>query len=219
MLDFLSMKFVKKLHFKLFEAPRGLGAPQSVDALNESYLSGEWDFLDSIDEMANYMVVVGYVQYLAKRLQRKPRILDLGCGSGNLIDLLSGVQYEKYLGLDSSSVAVERALNRKFENAEFMKTTFEQWETDEKFDFIISTGAIHYAKKPQEVLMRYSNFLSDDGVFVISLWRHGFSNVIWKKIEAHFAVIDSTVVINHKKQDWDVKVLRANQNGGLEGNK
>ena len=134
--------------------------------------------------------------------------MDLGCGTGNLVDLMSGFSYEKYLGLDISPVAVERANSREFENSEFQMAKFEDWETDEKFDFIISTGAIHYAENPVEVLLKFSKFLTNDGVFVISLWRHGYNGVIWQNIEKHFEIVDSTVVTNHQQQIWDIKVLR-----------
>ncbi len=202
------LPLIKKLHYKVLKAPKGYGQPQPIEELNEMYTSGKWDFLDSMDEMANYMVAVGYVRYLAKSLKKEPKILDLGCGTGNLVDLMSGFRYEKYLGLDISPVAVERASSQNFKNSEFQIAKFEEWETEEKFDFIVSTGAIHYAENPIEVLLKFSKFLTNYGVFVISLWRHGYNGVIWQNIEKHFEVKDSTVVTNHQQQVWDIKVLR-----------
>jgi SAM-dependent methyltransferase len=202
-------EIAKKLHYKIFKAPKGYGQPQRAEELNELYSSGHWDFLDSIHEMTNYAVTAGYIRFLSNSLSRKPRILDLGCGSGNLVEFLSGTRYEKFLGLDISPVALEQANLRNFENSTFQLAKFEDWETDEKFDFIVSTGAIHYAESPVKVLLKFKSFLSDQGVFVISLWRYGHNSKIWRNIENHFEVMDSTVVTNHNSQIWDVRVLKA----------
>lgn len=205
----LATKITNKLHYKLFKAPKGYGQPQKVEELDELYISGKWDFLNTIHEMSNYAVTAGYIRFLSNSLSRKPRILDLGCGSGNLLEFLGGLNYEKFLGLDVSPVALERASLRNFENTEFQLAKFEDWETGEKFDFIVSTGAIHYAENPIEVLLKFRRFLSEQGVFVISLWRYGHNGKIWQNIENHFEVVDSTVVTNHNNQEWDVKVLKA----------
>ena len=63
-------------------------------------------------------------------------------------------------------------------------------------------------QRPGAVLKKYSAALSENGAFVISLWRHGHNGVIWQKIEKHFEIIDSAVVTNQKGEIWDVKVLR-----------
>jgi hypothetical protein len=46
----------------------------------KQYLFGKWKFMNQIDELALYSVIVGYIEYL------KPggAILDVGCGEGIL---------------------------------------------------------------------------------------------------------------------------------------
>ncbi len=201
-------EIAQKIHYRLFLAPMGYGKPISKEQLNYDYKIGTWNFLNSIDELANYMVVVGYVQHFAKSLDYSPNILDLGCGIGNVAELLDGYSRGKYIGLDVSDEAINEAKKRGFKNADFYIGTFEEWESEEKFDFIISTGAIHYAKNPVEILQKYSKFLKNDGKFIISLWQTSTNKAIWRKIEKHFEVVDSTVVKNHKGVSWDIKVLR-----------
>lgn len=192
----------------MFRAPRGYGQPAARELWNQQYRDGVWDFLDSIDEMANYMVTVGYVRHFARALNRMPRLLDIGCGDGNLAEMLSRCAWKSYNGIDISSEAVKKAEARSFPNAKFEVLDFEKWKPAEKFDFIISTGSICYASDPAQTLLNYADSLSEDGMFVISLWRHGHNGAIWEKIEKHFEVIDSTIVTNHKQLQWDVKVLR-----------
>lgn len=159
-------------------------------------------------ELANYMVTVGYVQHLAKALNVEPRLLDIGCEHGSLAALLCGYPLESYLGLDVSAEAVRQAASRELKNAAFQVADVEEWMPAEKFDFILSTGSICYFKDPTAFLRRYSMALNEGGMFIISLWRYGHNSAIWQNIEAHFKVLDSTVVTNHKGQMWDVKVLR-----------
>lgn len=198
----------RKLHYRLFLAPKGYGQPVAPELWDQQYRDGVWNFLDSIDEMANYLVTVGYVQHFAKFLGSAPRLLDIGCGDGNLAEMLSAYSWKKYLGVDISAEAVKKAEARGFRDAEFRVVDFENWKPAEKFDFIISTGSICYASDPVLVLKNYAAALTENGAFVISLWRHGHNSAIWKKIEESFEIIDSTVVTNHKGLQWDVKVLR-----------
>ena len=92
----LALEYAKKINYKLFVAPKGYGQPVAVETLNKQYQDGVWDFLDSTGEMPNYMVTVGYVQHFAKSLKDAPRILDLGCGHGNLTELLSVYGWKYY---------------------------------------------------------------------------------------------------------------------------
>lgn len=201
-------KLPQKLRYHLIEAPKGRGLPVATEVIEQQYKDGSWSFLDSIDELANYMVVVGYVQHFAKNLSDAPRLLDIGCGHGNLTELLSGYSYKSYLGLDFSEEAVRRATSRNIKNAEFKVADTEKWMPEGKFDFILSTGSINYFKDPVDFLKRYSAVLEKDGKFIISLWRYAHHGVIWQNIEKEFEVLDATVVTNKKGNAWDVKVLQ-----------
>jgi len=143
-----SLQLPQRLRYKLFDAPKGYGLPVATEVLEQQYKDGFWDFLDSSDELANYMVTVGYVQHLAKPLDREPRLLDIGCGHGNLAELLSGYPLNNYLELDLSAEAVRQATGRDLKKSAFQVADVEEWMPTEKFDFIISTGSISYLKDP-----------------------------------------------------------------------
>lgn len=204
----LVLGYAKKINYKLFDAPKGYGLPVAAEIWDKQYQDGVWDFLDSTGELPNYMVTVGYVQHFAKSLPDEPRILDIGCGHGNLAELLSDYGWKSYLGVDVSAEALRRAESRGLKNAEYKIADFDHWQPSGEFDFIIATGAILYAKDPAALLKRYSASLSEKGVFVISLWRYGHNGVIWQNIEKQFDILDSAVVTNQKREIWDVKVLR-----------
>jgi SAM-dependent methyltransferase len=179
-----------------------------TEVLERQYKTGFYTFLNSVDELANYMVTIGYIQHFAKSLNEAPSVLDLGCGHGRLPELLSPYQWKNYLGLDKSPEAIKQACSYEFKNSKFLVTDFEEYAPTEKFDFIVSLGAIHYAPDPAAVLKRFSPSLTKNGVFIVSLWRYGHNAAIWQNIEKHFDIIDSTVVTNARGVSWDVKVFR-----------
>jgi len=202
------LQLPQKLRYKLFDAPKGYGRRVATEVLEQQFKDGFWKFLDSSDELANYMVAVGYVQHLAKTANIEPRLLDLGCGHGNLAELLCGYPVKAYLGLDVSAEAIQQATSRQIRNSIFQVADVGEWIPKEKFDFILSTGSVCYFRDPAAFLLRYSSALNPGGAFIVSLWRYGHNSAIWRNIEEHFDVVDSTLVTNHKGQMWDVKVLR-----------
>ena len=66
---------------------------------NREYRRGDWDLLDSDDQLAHNLIVLGQVMNASKRT----RILEVGCGSGRLLQLLQRIGFERYLGIDISS--------------------------------------------------------------------------------------------------------------------
>lgn len=202
--------FARKVHYRLLQAPRGRGKVFTAEECDEKYKQGSWDFLETIHELANFSVVIGYVRYFNKTLNKTaPRILDIGCGTGHFAELLGTDTFGRYVGLDLAGEAVRRAQERKLPNTEFCVGDFTAWETAEKFDYVISTGSICYADDPAAVIKKYESMLADNGLIIIALWRYGFNGVIWKKIENVLNVVDASVVTNAQGQIWDVKVFRS----------
>lgn len=203
-----ALYYAQKLNYKLFLAPKGYGMAIPSEILERQYKEGFYTFLDSVDELANYMVTVGYIQHFAKSLNNPPRLLDLGCGHGRLPELLSPYSWTSYLGLDKSAEAIKQAKAPGFINSRFLVADFEEYTPTESFDFIVSLGSIHYAPNASAVLKRLSGALSESGVFIVSLWRHGHNAAIWQNIEKDFKIVDSTVVTNKVGVSWDIKVFR-----------
>lgn len=203
-----ALYYAQKLNYKLFLAPKGYGMAIPAAILDQHYKDGFYTFLDSVDELANYMATIGYIQHFAKSLNDKPRVLDLGCGHGRLNELLSPYSWKSYLGLDKSVEAVKQAESSGFKNSKFLVTDFEEYTPTESFDFIVSLGSMHYAPDAAAVLKRFSGALSENGVFIVSLWRHGHNAAIWQNIEKEFEIIDATVVTNKRGISWDIKVFR-----------
>jgi 2-polyprenyl-3-methyl-5-hydroxy-6-metoxy-1,4-benzoquinol methylase len=173
------------------------------------YVGGRCDYYREISELARYHIVAGYCHYL------KPAgtILDLGCGEGILQERLDPSKYSRYVGVDFSSEAINRATNQQDEKTLFVTADISTYIPDGKFDVIIFSECIMCFKEPVDMVKRYDNFLKVDGFFIISLVSHESTTPVWKILEHTYSPADE-VVVSHKgvNLSWIIKVY-----GSLQG--
>lgn len=91
---------------------------------------------------------------LSKKLPKiRGRLLDIGCGTGLLFDLykMCNVNIPDYTGVDPSFNMLKHLILRHGNNRCFC-STFEEFESDEKFDTIISCYGSPSYIKPKGIL-------------------------------------------------------------------
>lgn len=99
----------------------------------------------------------------------KKRILDLGCGTGEMATVLSGA--ERYVGMDASGdyirYARENAEENELQNAEFLPgdITYTDFSELGEFDCVIAMGVLHHLHDDgvNRMLQRVIPALSDVG--------------------------------------------------------
>lgn len=196
--------FIGRLRRKFFLAPAGYGRPIPKHVLDREYTSGSWAHFRELPELARQSVVVGAVTSLFPQ----PSILDLGCGSGRLAQLFSSHPFRRYLGVDISTEGLKLARELSLARCEFIEGDFETWRPSEKFDVIMFSECIGYARDPGALTAAFAEFLAPGGIVVISHFRFGHWPAHWRRVERTLAVFDSTTVTNIRSQTWDVKLLR-----------
>ena len=130
-------------------------------------------------------------------------LLDLGCGSGEHIKLLSprcrritGIDYSKQM-LDIARVNLKKMARKNWRlvHADAEKIPF----PPHTFDVVIAMGLIDYVPNPKKVLSECRRVMTEDGTLVISipkkpsifsLLRNPLGNVI-KRIIFHLPPIDN----------------------------
>lgn len=92
-------------------------------------------------------------------------VLEIGCGTGLMPDL---IDFQDYLGIDPSKKMLE-VFSRKHD-FEVVQSCFESFETEKRFDLILSTfGSISYVE-PRS-LEKIRKLLNNDGRFFLMFYK------------------------------------------------
>ena len=193
-----------RLRYKFLLAPAGYGRPLDQAAADREYRSGAWARFHLLPELPRQNVIVGYVT----ALHPNPAILDLGCGSGQLARLFQPHPFRCYLGLDFSPEGLRIAREQKLARCEFVEGDFETWRPAGKFDVIIFSECIGYARDPGALVAAFLPWLEPGGTVVISYFRSGHWQAYWRRIDRHLQVFQAMSLANGQGQTWDIKLLR-----------
>jgi SAM-dependent methyltransferase len=200
---------LKRKYFELLRT-RGCGWPVPAAVWDNQYQSGQWNYLRSAEELGHYMVIAGYT-FLTGPLDRRPSILDAGCGSGRLLAVFKGFGFASYTGVDCSAEALRQAAIVPVDNTRFVVADLESWEPDreQRYDVIIFNESLYYLRRPTRVLRRFGDWLAPGGMLIVSMYRHGNQEqeVIWQNALEHFSLIGSTTVVNGQGHTWDIRAL------------
>ncbi len=203
----LVIRVWRRLRFALHGRRAGLGQPVPVDALDREYSTGHWDHFFGPDEKPRHDVLVE----LIRTAHPRPRLLDLGCGSGRLATLLATSELAGYLGVDISGEGLRRAralalpppLDR------FEQRDFEAWTpAPGAFNVITFNECLGYAPDPLRTARRFAATLEPDGALIVSHFRSGNHAAFWRRLARDFDFPTVRLVTNSKGQTWDLRILR-----------
>jgi 2-polyprenyl-3-methyl-5-hydroxy-6-metoxy-1,4-benzoquinol methylase len=119
--------------------------------------------------------VLPLVPGLTDRLAQGIRVLDVGCGSGRILNRLAALYpNSRYVGMDLSPEAIgiarQEAAQHGLRNAEFIVqdlSDFDQTAEPEAFDLITTFDAVHDQAKPLNVLQGIHRALRADGAYLM----------------------------------------------------
>jgi trans-aconitate 2-methyltransferase len=108
---------------------------------------------------------------LVTLIRDKPRmkVIDLGCGTGELTNMLAERLTDPSVkGIDSSKEMLDKAVG--FPNIVFeQKAIEEQLETGEKWDLVFSNAAIQWVDDHHKLLPKIISTLNSDGQLVVQI--------------------------------------------------
>ena len=114
-------------------------------------------------------------------LKDHSRILEVGCGTGKATRPFAERGYKLVcLDIGADLIAVAKEKLKAFPNVSFVAQAFEEWESDGKFDLIISATAFHWVD-PKVRYLKASEVLKSKGSLAV------FSNQHVRKDEGFFA--------------------------------
>jgi 2-polyprenyl-3-methyl-5-hydroxy-6-metoxy-1,4-benzoquinol methylase len=119
--------------------------------------------------------ILPLVPGLTDRLAKGIRVLDVGCGSGRIMNRLAQLYpRSRFVGMDLSGEAIEgaraEASAKGLTNIEFTPvdlSDFDQRAEPDSFDFITTFDAVHDQAKPLNVLKGIHRALTADGTYLM----------------------------------------------------
>lgn len=95
--------------------------------------------------------------------------LDIGCGTGYLIDILSKKNKATYTGLDLSPKMIDECNKKKIKNATFIEGKSDELPfEDNTFDIVTCSQSFHHYPETDKPLQEVLRVLKPDGLYIIS---------------------------------------------------
>lgn len=120
-------------------------------------------------------------------LARAGRIVDLGCGAGNVTTLIAERWPEAdVLGIDNDPAMLDRAL-KDHPRFAWQLADLASWTPERNFDLFISTAALQWVGEHERLLRRWIGFLTPGAVLALQMPRNFAApshTVVRKVVEA-----------------------------------
>lgn len=145
------------------------------DKWNGSFYDSKIDYVSTLGK--------GVIEWLKPQLGE--RIMDLGCGTGELANEISA-SGASVLGMDLSSSMIETA-KQKFPHLSFQVADGETFHTSAPYDAVFSNAALHWMKRPKQVIRSVRKALREGGRFVAEFGGKGNVQTIVKATEETLA--------------------------------
>jgi ubiquinone/menaquinone biosynthesis C-methylase UbiE len=119
--------------------------------------------------------ILSLIPGLTDRLAEGIRVLDVGCGSGRIMNRLAELYPDsRFTGIDISMEAIgkarEEAKKKGLRNIEFVVrdlTGFDATAPPGEYDLVTTFDAVHDQARPQDVLKGIHRALKDDGWYLM----------------------------------------------------
>jgi SAM-dependent methyltransferase len=185
------------------------------------YKTTKWDFADHTEGDPVYV-------YL-ERYAKSGCILDVGCGSGNTSNEIADSAYSSYLGVDISSEALAKAARRSEMNGRAGKNRFQQsdfmnFHTLERFNVVLFRESMYHVPigKIPPLLAKYSQYLKDDGVFIVRLCTRENGTVKHRPMKMIESIVENFEILERStsgERGVAVIVFRPRQSASLRDGK
>ena len=116
-----------------------------------------------------------FIKYLKKHIGMGKKILEVGCGTGQVSNYLAAQTNNEVIGIDlginSLKLAQSFAYENNISNVSFIHgDLFDDIFEEEKFDFIYCSGVLHHTDHPRKGFEKLTKLLKPNGLIIIGLY-------------------------------------------------
>lgn len=90
------------------------------------------------------------------------KALEMGCNKGEFTEILVD-HFKDITVLEAAKSLVEYTQNRVGEKAKIINTTFEEYDSEEKYDYVFLMHTLEHLDNPVEILQKVDSWLSENG--------------------------------------------------------
>ena len=129
-----------------------------MQAVKEFYSKINFPGLYTIDDLNFYSdnVINDYLKIFDDRVKQATRVLDVGCGSGFIINFLANrypdIIFDAVDFSDSINFAQQFSSEHDIKNINYYKEDFLLWNSEHRYDLIISNGVLHHMPEYQRAI-------------------------------------------------------------------
>lgn len=168
--------------------------------MGNRYYYVEYKWKDKTGTCAHSYIVPAILKILKElNLKLDLKILDMGCGEGNLTNALYNLGFNNVWGFDISGSAISMAKRNFLSISDrfFQHDAYQSRLPDgipQSYDLIISMEVVEHLYSPGACLENVYNWLNKNGYLIITTPYHGF--------------LKNLVIALLNKFDWHVYVLQ-----------
>lgn len=188
----------------IFIGKKGLDEEVQYNVLAQYYD----DFMDEIPyaEWAEYIEEL--IQKYNKSRNEKLQLLDIGCGTGALLEFLDSDKYS-ILGIDKSSEMINQARRKNIKNSEFRAADILDFNSEKKFDIIISTfDSLNYILDYEDIEKVFSktyDLINEEGIFIFDITTEN-NSLEYFYDEIYYNEYESFNYVRHSHYSEDEKI-------------
>ncbi len=144
---------------------------KDYEALSKKHFDGQAAEYDQRDTY--YYSLNGKISCrdIAEQLRELPfeSLLDVGCGTGFLIDILAKDRAARYCGVDLSDEMILMAKKKQISGAEFVVCSADKLPyPDGSFDIVACSQSFHHYPYPEKAMQEAKRVLKPGGLYILS---------------------------------------------------
>ena len=130
--------------------------------------AAEYDRRDTVSYSRNGKISC---RDIAERIKDVPyeALLDVGCGTGFLIDMLARRRAAEYCGVDLSGAMIRAAKGKAIPGAAFLEGSADRLPyPDGRFDVVVCSQSFHHYPRPEKAMQEAKRVLKPGGLYILS---------------------------------------------------